>query len=467
MPPKPESCQGCPLYGQSKTYVTDRGQAGSPVLVLAPYPSQESEGKGEAFHPESSEGRNLRKYYLPLARLTTDDVTLGYALRCRPVFDKQVPLLGGKEKVLEQALEHCQRAHESSLEGKRLIVAMGDEPLYQQCGLETKEKYNSKGGLKKTVAPHKTSEWRGWLLPHKTHQIDSGSTICTPQVGQYPPPVLSTYTNKDVAIRPEMQLPSRMDWVKVGRYLRGEWPNALGEIIDKPFHIWPSVCSYDTEFTYPGPKRLLRINVATPDRRVWVIEAENVKKYTLVKPVKIIAHNWIADLGFLRQQVGPEKYIQLEDTMYMNSVLWSGMAREKDDDSRKGLGLGQGLDFLGSMYASINRWKHLSLSNPRVYAAGDAVATLDVWDNLQAQFAQDVQSEWIYRNCVLPLLPIIYEAEERGMKVNRARAREVAAALEERTRQAELKAQAYVGWPILMSSAAQVGHQLYGVEGVK
>jgi uracil-DNA glycosylase family 4 len=299
--------------------------------------------------------------------------------------------------------------------------------------------------------------------------VNGGSDSSTTDIyhpGPVDIPVLATLHLAALFRNPELQLPTRLDWIKAKRYLAGEWPKRLPPIQTTPPTHWPLLSAFDTEYTYPGPKRLLRYNLATIERDVYVVEAKDITRHTLSSPRTVVMHNAIADLAFLQSIVRPASLIRMEDTMLAHSVLWSGMGREDDEASRRGGGFGQGLDFLGSMYASINRWKHLAESNPVVYAAGDAIATLDLWSNVQRQFAADPPSEWVYRNCVLPLLPAIKEAEERGLKVNKTRVKEVAQELEAQVTEAQLRAQAAVGYPINLGSSAQVAFQLYQIERI-
>jgi hypothetical protein len=68
------------------------------------------------------------------------------------------------------------------------------------------------------------------------------------------------------------------------------------------------------------------------------------------------------------------------------------------------------LEFLESLYARTNLWKHLFQRTPRVYSGGDAVGTFDVFLGLVGEMKADPQSAWIYRNSVFPLTPLIMEA---------------------------------------------------------
>lgn len=407
------------------------------MLVVGQNPGQQEEQEGRPF--VGATGQMMERVYFPLAGLVRGvNVSVANAIRCRWHHGNDLPALGAKDKLIETAIAHCANAHLRIPPSTKLIVAQGAYSLYALTGQT------------------KINDWRGYLLSTTATQ-----DVYTPSVNNNDVPVLATVHLAALFRHRQMELPTRADWVKVGQYLRGEWPQPLPTIQRTlPQHL-PHTIAFDTEFTYPGPPQLLRINIATPDRSVYVVESEHVRPIWLTRDTTVVAHNWVADWAFAQRIFKPWSRVCFHDTMLMHSVLWPGYGRERETDSYRGYGMGQGLDFLGSIYASINRWKHLAESNPIVYAAGDAIATLDLYNALKQQYETDPASWREYTESVRPLIPIIYKAEQRGIRINTTR---VQTAIEERTQQAEeatLKAQAYVGYPINLASTAQVGHELY------
>jgi DNA polymerase I-like protein with 3'-5' exonuclease and polymerase domains len=144
--------------------------------------------------------------------------------------------------------------------------------------------------------------------------------------------------------------------------------------------------------------------------------------------------------------------VRAEDTMLAHSVLWSDLPHT--------------LDFLGSMHAKTNAWKHLFHANQVEYSGGDALGTWDVWTALSKEFEHDPASWEVYRDEVSPLTPIIMRATTEGLRLDRDRVRVATEALERRLAAIEAQAQAAVGWPINLGSPQQVEHWLYQVEGI-
>ncbi len=183
-----------------------------------------------------------------------------------------------------------------------------------------------------------------------------------------------------------------------------------------------------------------------------MVEAANVRELTLPDEAVVVMHNLEADIAHLQRFLKGAR-IRAEDTMLMHSVLWSDLPHT--------------LEFLGSIFARINRWKHLFRSNPRAYSGGDAIGTWDAYMGLVQQMQEDTQSAWLYRHAVFPLSPIIMEAESVGLLLHQSR---IQTALDwHLTLQAEteLEAQAYVGYPLnLASTADQVPRWLYEVEHI-
>jgi DNA polymerase I-like protein with 3'-5' exonuclease and polymerase domains len=249
---------------------------------------------------------------------------------------------------------------------------------------------------------------------------------------------------------PPLTYCTRVDWKKVGRVLRGEWPKPWPGFVDRPPAVWPRVSAFDTEFD-PDTGVLERYSLFTGQGQPWVIEARDVRVIDIPDTVTVVMHNEDADVehlqGFLR---GGQ--IKTEDTMLMHAALWSDLPHT--------------LAYLGSLYARINRWKHLFRRNPRVYSGGDALGTWDVYLALVAELKADPASARVYREELYPLNPIISEASNVGLRVHQWRV-EAALTYHQRLKD-ELCAEveAWAGYPLLLSSPDQVARHLYEVEKV-
>jgi DNA polymerase I-like protein with 3'-5' exonuclease and polymerase domains len=275
--------------------------------------------------------------------------------------------------------------------------------------------------------------------------------------------------------RASVELLMKADWQKVGRILRGRWPvRPVPEEWITDFLWWPeSPFGFDTEYhTKTGD--LLGFSLWHPqmvyaqvgNRVQGGLVLRGTEKGWVYVPqptqadLSAILHNSWADLPHLARLVPVGTRVAVNDLMLLHSVLWPDLPHD--------------LNTLGSLFAPFNRWKHLlrpdkeefDLSNPthRMYAGLDAVATYLCFDTLVREANEtDLQ---LYHEEMLPLIPIILDAQTRGMKVDQDRVAQVKSELEGLIREATLKAQAVVGWPINLRSSTQVSHQLYGRENL-
>jgi len=171
----------------------------------------------------------------------------------------------------------------------------------------------------------------------------------------------------------------------------------------------------------------------------------------MTKPT-LILQNADADLDHFEEIAGANEYT-FEDTMHAHAVLWSGQPHD--------------LNFLGSMYAPFNRWKHLEYTNPIVYSGLDAAGTWYAWEALAREFRRDPQSEKVYREYQLPLVNIIRRAKSKGIRVNKENALRITGELKDAVDRLNIKAEALVGWPINIASNDQTALQLYEVEQIQ
>jgi len=182
-------------------------------------------------------------------------------------------------------------------------------------------------------------------------------------------------------------------------------------------------------------------------------------------------HNAPADIPHA-EKILDFSNVTIEDTMYAHAVLWTGKVETDDTKGKTGGAMSHALNFLGSVYGRLNRWKHLSDVAPRTYAAGDAFGTLDVWElglfgGIKGELERDPQSLWVYENLRKPLVPIILKHHKRGIAVDNAAADVALQALKIEQRAFELQAQAYAGFPLNLRSPKQLAWWLYDVENLK
>lgn len=414
-----EQCVGCPLRGDgSQQYQPDNIKPGAPVFLL---------GEQAGADPLAS----VEKQYLGLAGLRGDQVSTGHAVRC--MVDLPAPVTAqqfdkGKRGDLERGIEYCNRVHSVRPSAARLVVTQGDYGLFGATGQRS------------------SHEWRGWLLPYAPPSDRWLSEVWTPGPGDLG--VLATVSLADLRAMPTLTFGMRADWVKVGRILRGEWPQPLPEFLDYAPVNWPRVSSFDTEFQPDGTLDRYSLYDGTTLR---VVEARNVRAHELPETATVVMHNEDADVAYLRGFLRGGR-VKTEDTMLMSAALYSDLPHS--------------LAYWGSVVARTNRWKHLFHRNPRPYSAGDALGTWDMYLYFIGEFKADPLSYQVYREELYPLLPIIMEARTVGLELDQGR---VQAAMGHYSRlKAEVvnQAQSYVGWPINLGSSEQVGTWLYSVEQI-
>lgn len=399
-------------------------------------------------------GLEMEQKYFPVAGLERGKVRLSNSVRCRWQGTDSLPPL--KDPIVREAIEYCQRVHgPKSRAGIKLILSEGEYALYATTG----EDGTDSPGFKISRG---ISGWRGWLLPYNPPPLPKRvfNTVYHPEPGELS--VLPTYHVAYLFRNPWDKPVARADWNKVQRILQGKWPEPFPLIERIAPTLWPNTSAYDTEFYDVdeeglGGTRLIRWSLATRSPigvpRVWVVEA-GYQDFIKTPPApRIYFHNVEADIAHLRNLIGNEARVEIEDTMFIHAILWPD--------------LGHKLDEVGSVYARTNRWKHLVHSNPVVYSGGDALGTYDSAMLLKAELERDPRSRFIYEHLTLPLVPIIQKAHTRGARIHQERAR---IALEELDRmQADLqeKAEAYTGYPISLGSSDQVGCWLYDIEQVQ
>ena len=177
---------------------------------------------------------------------------------------------------------------------------------------------------------------------------------------------------------------------------------------------------------------------------VWCVEAGTRLPLPPPEPPLVVMHQADADIDRLDEFFGGTEVLH-EDTMYAHHALHSELAH--------------GLDFLGSLYARTNRWKHLVSLNPITYSAADAYGTWDVWQALRGELGRDPQTENVYRECLLPLLRIVACARRVGIRVEPGRARASVRSLQDAQRDCLDRAAASAGWSLNLNAGPQVAAQ--------
>ena len=465
MVPKGPGCRGCPFETKGRWMVPDEYRP-VPVLVLGDAPGEHEErgerlvaraGKlktWEACDPApflGDDGHDLDRTYLPLAGLVREDVSLATVIRCRVGGSRALPPLGRKE--VQVAIRQCQGAYFRPQTESRVVVALGQHALWAVSGEDGGDP--PPHGISRTIAG-----WRGWVLPwspftrQKTSHVWSSAGITGVrgkqlQASQLISCVYATLPPVSIYAAPWLKPAVLRDWQKLGELLAGRWPQSMPPI-QRAMTVWPREFAFDTEFWSSGERREQRLvrYSASDGAEVWVVEAGTPNPHLPQKPPSVVMHHADSDIDQLEEFLGGVP--TCNDTLYAHHALHAELAHD--------------LDFLGSLYARTNRWKHLSRTNPVEYSAGDALGTWDVWQGLRAEFARDPQSEWVYRNTLLPLLTVVGRSRRVGPRVAQGRAQKAVSALREAQQSLLLQTHAAAGWPMNLKSAAHVAAQGYGVE---
>lgn len=460
MIPKPPQCEGCPFHKRSRWFVPDEMVPGAQVVVLSQNPGADEEagrrlvgydGKQRVYEPcdpaplTGVTGYDLGRKYLPLAGLERGrSVSLANPIRCRPDGTNELPPV--QDKTVRRAIEHCQFHYYRPPDSTKLVVAEGAYALYAATGEDGTDSpgYSISRGLE---------GWRGWVMPWNPPPRPKivWTDVWRPQ-GVI---VLPTFHLAYLYRAPWYTPVSQRDWSKVQAILKGTWPEAFPPMGAVPPEAWPRTFAFDTEYT--PEDYLIRYSMAWRDRlgpSLYVVErAGHVVPVSLAPMLTVTFHNVAADVDHLNRLLGRHRAtLKIEDTMYQHAVLHADL----DHD----------LDFVGSIYARTNRWKHLVKTNPRVYAGGDALGTWDACAAMTQELDRDPQVRKVYYDYQLPLAGIIHRARAVGLRTIPLRVEQSLAAMGCEQEAAQALAQAHCGWPINLGSSAQVGHELYQVEKV-
>ena len=451
---KPTSCVGCPFYGDGRGFVPDELREGAAVFIVGQNPGADEEAEGRPFVGKT--GRSMEKY-LRDAGLMRDEVSVGNSLRCRWRGSNDLPPI--HQTMARDALKHCWVAHGRIPDGTRLIVAQGDYAAVTLTG-ET------------VAAGDKSTGWRGYLRP-MVGSVAGYTEPWIPEVRDLP--VLVTVHLARLFREPWYTLPTRLDWAKIPRILSGKWPRKPPKFNLKAPREWPEVFTFDTEFwheegTAPTSTRLIRWSASwgTGDGETCVVEADrsmDIRQLgSHVRP-RVITQYAPADVHHLATLTGTTwqrgrgglksvwDTFLIEDTVWKHAVLWSDHPHD--------------LNYLGSLYGSFNRWKHLSESHPLLYSGLDAVGLLEVDQALERELSADLSSRRVWETIDRPILGEFVRAQYHGLRTHPQRVNEVVDLLTHQADDAQCRAQALSGWPINVGSPSQVAHRLYEIDGIR
>jgi uracil-DNA glycosylase len=401
-------------------------------------------------------GRDFTTRFLPLSGLKRDEVSLGNSIRCRPAFKEHadgLPPITATMKFdtstadIVKALRYCRETHMHIPSSVRVVMTMGAYAMFAMTGISRDEdEYHKRQSA--------LESWRGYAVAMSDYNV-----IKTVDTTQYH---ALADGNNDKMVFMTMHIAALyygentkfthavlQDFHKLGRLLRGEWPVPLSQWSTVAPVQWPRYAAFDTEYV-PQDNTLLRWSLCDTHGNVYCIEAD--AQHTQI-PVEdgstVLIQNALADIEHLSTLVDFSK-ISVEDLMLAHSVLWSGEPHS--------------LNYLNSIYGELNRYKHLSGTQPQQYSAADAYEPMRMWRTyFIPEFKRDQQSWQVYKRYRLPLIHIIDKAQRSGAKLDSERLRDLQILLQERLAKYRRQAQE------LMSDAAfniggskQLKEALYG-----
>ena len=462
---KPVACKGCPLYGDGRGFVPDEIREGAAVFIVGQNPGQTEVDEARPFVGKT--GQMMEKY-LRDAGLTRDEVSIGNAIRCRWRNTNDLPPLN--QVISKDALRHCWQAHGRIPNGTRLIVAQGDYAAITLVG-DT------------IAAGDKSTGWRGYLRPYLGKRPMGFTEPWVPQSKDMP--VLLTVHLARLFREPWYTLPTRLDWAKIPRILKRTWPRKPPTLSLKAPREWPAEFAFDSEFwheegTAPTSARLIRWSASwgTGDGETCVVEAGGAvpqpahgrrpRVVTQYAPAdvhhlaRLTSTDWRGRGGLDRRSMPDEggetissvwDTFSIEDTVWKHAVLWSDHPHD--------------LNYLGSLYSSFNRWKHLGDREPILYSGLDALGLLEVDTALKRELDSDPASRHVWESIDRPALRHFVISQYTGLRTHPSRVNEVVSMLQAQATEATLRAQAITGFPINLGSPTQVAHRLYEVENLK
>lgn len=275
---------------------------------------------------------------------------------------------------------------------------------------------------------------------------------------------------QDLQLDSAMTIPTMSDWVRVGKWVRGELPEPWPEITEiTPDFDWVGLWRtnelvvLDTEYIV-DTRWVYQVGLCKVDtNEVFIWDRHNPRHMShhqvgvmlraLVGEARVVSQNLQAEILSLNATWGiPVRgWPRVEDTMLLMAALWCEL--------KKGLG------FLASLYGRHDKVKHLGPGSYE-YLRGDVVETANVYRALRLEAMNDEGARLAYQDRMLPLVPILCECKLRGIDLNPDIVDRNGARLQSVVDDQLLRARAYAGWPINPDSGDHLSAVLGVVEDV-
>lgn len=388
---KPHSCRGCVLETLGRGYAPAVGPGNAKILLVGESLGDVEVVKGEPFRGPAGE---MLDRCLRLVGWDRKELRIDNLVRCQPPNNH----LSGAHYEYSAVTTCAQYLEQTIADGPKVIVALGGVPTRRLLGL----------GAKK----HKQADWHGTV---------NESVYGIPLVPTFHPSFL---------IRGNQKLIGTVcyDLLVAAKVLNGSWSSQpASEIVDPDigwFRDWAERCGPEdwlavdvetiekltgkAEDELEGTEdEIVRINFAYhPDEGVtvpWTGQYIDVARKLLAQPGVKCFWNARFDTPRLRG-AGCVLGGRILDFMWAWHVLQSDLPR--------------GLGFVAPFYSRYGAWKHLSGSDPGLYASIDAFQTLrcafGIGDELQREGQWDTFYSHVYELDTLVLHP----AEEVGLLVD-------------------------------------------------
>ena len=449
--PKPDACKGCPFYSKGNFYVPDRVVEDSPLFFLAqnPGPDEEAGRKlkerhwlGYGQHWDDTEevtpqpligtvGQLFNNKFLSRTHYARQDVSVGNAIRCRPgaglgLKTDELPKLTStmtldtSKSDFVRAIRHCTDAHLRIPEKTNMFVAMGAVALFALTG------------------QHSVIDWRGYVIRTTRHNVmshisvnvDKYHDVSQPQRGDDIDVFVTTHiAGLYKGDNKRYYHATLNDFSRLHKFITKQWPHSLPTWHVEAPDAWPAVSVFDTEYD-PVTQELIRWSLCKYDGGIsdlYCVEAINTPGAIQVPFAStVIMQNALADIGHLSGIIDMSD-VHIEDLMLAHAVLWTGEPHS--------------LNYIASMYGAFNRYKHLNTDEPQLYSALDAFEPMYIWTTaIMPAFRSDRQSWLVYRQYVLPLIPIINKAQQTGLRLDGSRLKFVRDLLQEQVNELQHKA---------------------------
>ncbi len=457
---KPDSCKGCPLYGDGQGFVPDALVEGATLAWVAQNPGQDEErgrrlesyvGKDRIYTtvpPQpliGTTGYELRKRYLPVVGVEMDRISRLNVLKCR--WEK-----GGRKvndlppaPILKKAVAHCTAAHLRVPPSTKVIVAHGQVALDWSQG----------------QSGHSVTAWRGYLASSPVQVRTTAESVVTL-------PVYVTLHIAAIFRSPDLKPVMLADCQRLRRYLKGTWPlpmpTATVASADDPTPLEAVVTAaqqgrpiaIDTEFTYhpdhiPGHHPLTLIGfcwkhqdgayrVVQYDCRIGGMSPHLREALTALTAHTTVWQNAAADLPVIEFNVGilREAWTSIHDLMLIHALLAPDAPHS--------------LEYIASLVGVLPKFSHLLGQDILTKNKGDVVETLVGWEHFWPRLQTFPALVDIYQQQSLPLIHIHTRASETGIPVNKQAVKTAFQREMDKLAAGVAMAQAYAGYPLNLGS---------------